>query len=254
MNFLFDKKNPQYPDRFNLYVLDEFIEGKLFKNLRDTFPSDDYISIKTKFAFSLQQNEANFSAFLNSNKLWREFINRLDSNDFKNEVIKNFDVKNVYFSDNSLKRFIPFYKKVNFEFTFNKSKNGAYSDAHTDSTRKIVSMIIFFTPETWTEENGGLVCLFKPKNENDENNWRNEIIDENRLKIIQTIDPKPNRFYGFKKTKNSYHSVTKVKCENSMSRNVLMINLSYSKKEDIPYDNLSVISKIFKKLRKILKI
>ena len=39
-----------------------------------------------------------------------------------------------------------------------------------------------------------------------------------------------------KNQKNSYHSVSLVNCKDK-SRNVFMINLSYSNKKDIPHTN-----------------
>ena len=68
-----------------------------------------------------------------------------------------------------------------------------------------------------------------------ENNWRNERIDEKDLEIIKIVAPSPNKIYGFKKTKNSYHSVEPVKEVNGLKRKVLMINLIYEKSSDSPY-------------------
>ena len=111
-------------------------------------------------------------------------------------------------------------------------------------------MIIFFTNDDWNINNGGLVKLFTPIKKKDEDNWRNKLIDEKDLKTIKEIFPKPNRFYGFKKTKNSYHSVSKVNCNEEDSRNVLMINLSYANENEIPYSDETIIKKILKKIFK----
>ena len=143
-NLFFNQKiNPLFPDRFNLFIINKFIKYELFLNLRKNFPSDKYFNNKTKFALTLLQSDENFNLFLEDNVIWKNYINLLNSDNFKAEVVKNFKIKNVFFSDKSLKRFIPFFKKVKLEFTFNKSTNESFSSPHTDSTRKIVSMIIF---------------------------------------------------------------------------------------------------------------
>ncbi len=237
----------EHAKRFNLVQIDHFIEQNLFNELRKKYPSDNYYEVNTKYAQVLNNQNLNFKSFLYKEKIWLDLINEFNSDSFKKKIIDIFKVKKVYFSDSDLRRFLPFYKKVCLEFAFNKSKNGSYNDPHTDSTRKIVSMIIFFTSDEWSKEKGGIVKLFTPTKQKDEDNWRNQLVNENDLKELQEIFPKPNRFYGFKKTKNSYHSVTKINCKDNESRNVLMINLSYANKIDIPYFNETIFKKILNK-------
>ena len=92
--------------------------------------------------------------------------------------------------------------------------------------------------------------LNKPLNLVFENNWRNERIIK-RLEIIRTIIPSPNKIYGFKKTKNSYHSVEKVRAMNSLKRKVFMINLIYENKSDSPYQEKR---NIFEKFKDMIKV
>ena len=237
----------EFKDRFNLVCIDNFIETKFFNSLRDRYPSDENFQINTKYALTLNDKSRDFQNFIQKESSWADLISAVDNDEFKKKILKIFNIKKVFFSDKSWKRFLPFFKKVIFEYTFNKSKNGSFNEPHTDSTRKIVSMIIFFTNDNWNINNGGLVKLFTPTKKKDENNWRNKLINEKDLNIIKEIFPKPNRFYGFKKTKNSYHSVSKVKCSELESRNVLMINLSYANENDIPFSDETIIKKILKK-------
>ncbi len=239
-----------FKDRFNLICLDNFIDENSFKILRDNYPPDELFENNTKFALTINNNSDSFKVILDNYKKWFELINEINSKEFKEKILKIFNIKNIYFEDNNWRKYIPFFKKAKFEVTFNKSKNGSYNDPHTDSTRKIVSMVIFFTSDNWTQNNGGLVKLFKPKQYQDEDNWRNKILNEEQLINIKEIFPKPNRIYGFKKTKNSYHSVTEVKCNENESRNVLMINLSYANQNDIPYTDTPIFKKIIKKIWK----
>ena len=125
---------------------------------------------------------------------------------------------------------------------------------HTDSSRKLVSMIIFFVDGLWNEKNGGQVKLYKPINSVHENNWRNERVDEKQLKVVKTIIPAPNKIYGFKKTKNSYHSVETVKENDSLKRKVFMINLIYENASDSPYFEKKSRLKKFKNIIKGLLV
>ena len=157
-----DKISIEYVQRFNLVQIDHFIDQNIFNDLRKKYPSDNYFEVDTKYAKTLNNQHEKFNNFLDNEKSWSNLINEINSDIFKKKIIDVFEIKKVYFSDNDWKRFLPFYKKVCFEFTFNKSKNGSYNDPHTDSTRKIVSMIIFFTNDEWSKDNGGIVRLFVP--------------------------------------------------------------------------------------------
>jgi len=243
----------EFKSRFRLIIIDSLLEKSRFTELRSNFPDDKYFRDKNKFAWSLRSNQSEFDDFINESEIWKKFIQEINSKDFIKDIIKIFNIKYVYSSSDSYKKFLPFFKKVKLELTFNKSKKGSYSEPHTDVTRKIVSIVYFLTDDNWQKEDGGLVKLFKPIKKQDEENWRNRIIKENELEPIKTIFPKYNTLYGFKKTKNSYHGVSRVNCNDKMSRNVFMINLSYAENKDIPHTNNSLIKKIFKKIIQLKK-
>lgn len=247
-------KNILYKDRFNLFVIDDYLEKSKFHQLRKNYPEDAYFDNKNEFALTLTDKDIGFNKFLNKNEIWNDFIKQIYSEDFLKDLVKIYKIKFVYTSDKDFRRFLPFFKKVKLELTFNKSKNGSFSEPHTDVTRKILSLVLFFTPDEWHEKDGGIVKLFKPKSLDDENNWRNRIISEDKLNLIDTIFPSSNKIYGFKKSKNSYHSVSKVNCDNAKSRNVFMINLSYSNQNEIPHTNLQLWQRIINKIFKVFKI
>lgn len=244
-------KNILYKDRFNLIVINDYLEKSKFQELRDQYPEDIFFENKNIFALTLTDKDQKFHEFLNRNEAWNNFVNQIKSLDFIDDLISIYKLKFVYSSENDLRRFIPFFKKVKLELTFNKSKKGSFSEPHTDVTRKILSFVLFLTPDEWNKNDGGIVKFFKPKSPVDEDNWRNKIIPESRLNLIDTIFPNSNTIYGFKKSKNSYHSVSNVNCDDKKSRNVFMINLSYSNESDIPHTNLSLWKRIINKLKKI---
>tara|TARA_B110000114_G_C15091731_1_gene398968 strand:+ start:2916 stop:3674 length:759 start_codon:yes stop_codon:yes gene_type:complete len=242
-------KKLEFLDRFSLFEVPNFLEEVIYKDLNATYPDASLFSAHNDFAKSLMDDNDNFANFLEKNDKWKIFIEKLNTKLFAEDLIKLFNLKNVYFSKNNWKKNIPNFKKVKLSFCFNISEEGGYSLPHTDSTRKLVSMVLFFVDNAWSEKNGGQVKLYKPKNLINENNWRNHRIDKENLEVIKTIAASPNKIYGFKKTKNSYHSVEPVRVIDRLCRKVLMINLIYEKKSDSPYhQKISIIEKIKKKL------
>lgn len=234
-----------FKDRFSFFEISNFLKDEAYNKLNLSFPNQTLFSHHNDFARSFTDESDQFSDFLRNNPYWKNFIEEINSKIFVEDLIKFFNLKNVYFSENSWKKNFKLFKKVKLSFCFNISEEGGFSLPHTDSSRKLVSMVFFFVDSKWDEKNGGQVKLYRPLNKAHENNWRNERIDEKDLEIIKTVVPSPNKIYGFKKTKNSYHSVEPVKEVNSLKRKVLMINLIYEKKSDSPYyEKKSFLEKI----------
>tara|TARA_B100001741_G_C16470845_1_gene559947 strand:+ start:197 stop:967 length:771 start_codon:yes stop_codon:yes gene_type:complete len=232
-------------DRFSLFEISNFLDEDTFAKLNLSFPDSKFFSTHSEFAKSFTDENENFYDFLENNLEWKILYDKLNSSIFVEDLIRFFSLRNVYFSENSWKKNIRIFKKVKLSFCFNISDEGGYSLPHTDSSRKLLSMVLFFVDKTWSEKNGGQVKLYKPKFSMFENNWRNERVNKKNLDVIKTIIPSPNKIYGFKKTKNSYHSVEPVKFINSLSRKVLMINLIYEKKSDSPYtQKLTILEKV----------
>tara|TARA_B100000767_G_C19719413_1_gene516545 strand:+ start:789 stop:1547 length:759 start_codon:yes stop_codon:yes gene_type:complete len=234
-------------DRHCSFEIPSFLDEAIYKDLSTTYPDPSLFSAHTEFAKGLTGESDNFSNFLEKNENWQNFIKELNTKVFVEDLIKLFDLKNVYFSKNSWKKNIPTFKRVKLSFRFNISEEGGFSLPHTDGTRKLASMVLFFVDKKWSKKNGGQVVLYKPNDPTYENNWRNEIVDKVNLEVIRTIIPSPNKIYGFKKTKNSYHSVEPIKGINFLTRKVLMINLIYENKSDSPYyQKISFLEKIKK--------
>jgi hypothetical protein len=197
----------EFKDRFCFFEKKNFLNQDLYNELKKSFPPINLFSKHNNFARSFTDESDGFYEFLKKNSHWKNFIDGINSKIFVEDLIKLFDLKNVYFSENSWKNKIKIFKKVKLSFCFNISEEGGFSLPHTDSSRKLVSMVLFFVDDQWSEKNGGQVELYKPSHLYYENNWRNEIVDKKNLEVVKTIIPSPNKIYGFKKTKNSYHSV-----------------------------------------------
>lgn len=237
-----------FKDRFDFFEISNFLDKEYFNNLRSTYPDKSFFSSHTKFSRSFTNESDNYLEFIEKNEIWKNFIEKLNTKAFVEDLISLFNFKNVYFSDKIWKKNIPIFKKVKLNFCFNISEDGAYSMPHTDGSRKLVSIVLFFVDNSWGNENGGQVNLYKPKYLEYENNWRNELTNKENLEVIKTIIPTANSIYGFKKTKNSYHSVEPVKVINNLYRKTFMINLIYEKKSDSPYHQKNSIYKKIKEM------
>ena len=235
VNLLDKIQKIEFENRFRHIEIDNLVDQKQYNILREKFPKEDYFSKHNDFAKSFNDEKLEFNDFLENCNEWKVFLKNINTNKFFLELKKIFKLKNVYFNKNDIRRFIPSYKKVRLSFCFNISRQGGFSLPHTDSSRKLVSLVYFFVSDKWDIKNGGQVNLYKPIKSEHEQNWRNERINPKELKTLKTILPTPNQIYGFKKTKNSYHSVEPVKEENGLARKVLMINLIYEKSSDSPY-------------------
>ena len=234
-----------FKKRFNLFVLSNFLQKKVYNELRDNYPSIDLFKKKhDNFSRSIKNNHPAFNNLLKRNKAWKKFINEIESNEFSEDLIKIFNLKYVYLLENDWKKYIPGFQKIKFDFTFNISEKGGFSMPHTDSTNKLISLNLFFVDDSWSKKNGGIVNFYKPKNIYLENNWRNKKVEKKNLDIIKTIIPAPNMLYAFKKTENSYHSVEPVNDVNSLNRKSFMINLIYENKSDIPYYKKTIKNKL----------
>jgi len=246
-------KNIEYKDRFFLFEEKDFFTSATYERLSKTFPKKNLFSSHSEFSRTLNDDDNNFRLFLNENSEWKNIIQNFNSKDFINDLINYFNLKNVC-PDNSWKKYLFIFKRVRMSFTFNISEPGGYSLPHTDSSRKLISMVIFFVDKTWNFNNGGQVQIYKPKSIEFEDNWRNKRVEKENLEILKTITPSPNKIYGFKKTKNSYHSVETVKNANNLSRKVFMINLIYSNKSDSPYNEpISIFNKIKNFFKSLIK-
>ena len=237
------KKNSnfiQYKNRFNLIEIENLIDDNLFKKLQKNFPDEKYFSEHNDFAMSFSDEKESFSNFLDKDENWKNFIKKFEDQNFVNYLIKLFRLKNIYYGK-SWKKYLPFYKESKVSFCFNISKNGGFSLPHTDSSRKLLSLVYFFVSDDWSKKDGGHINLYKPKSSKYEYNWRNLRVENKNLDVISTIIPRPNKIYGFKKTKNSYHSVEKVNSIDFKPRKVLMINLIYKNKSDSPFNEKKYI-------------
>ena len=90
-----------FVDRLCLFEIPNFLDEFIYKDLSTTYPDSNLFSDHNDFAKSLTDESDNFSNFIEKNNKWKNFIEELNSRAFAEDLIKLFNLKNVYFSKNS---------------------------------------------------------------------------------------------------------------------------------------------------------
>ena len=92
-----------FEDRFSFFEISNFLNEEIYNELNSTYPEQSLFSEHNDFARSFTDENDNFSSFLEENSQWKNFINEINSKVFAEDLIKLFNLKNVYFSENSWK-------------------------------------------------------------------------------------------------------------------------------------------------------
>lgn len=93
---------------------------------------------------------------------------------------------------------------------FSSLEDGVLLPPHTDSTDKLISCVLYFTPPRWRQEWGGGTDVYEPLDSRRRANWHNVIIPRNEARTLYTSDYVPNRLFFFVKNCNSWHGVAPV--------------------------------------------
>jgi hypothetical protein len=115
--------------------------------------------------------------------------------------------------------------QTRFEFSMLPA-NGGYVIPHTDTPRKIITLVVFMVKkEEWKESWGGGVEVGRAKHDRCAFNWLNEQIPFEDVEPVRTFEFKPNQCVVFVKTFNSLHSVRPMKGEEGVMRRSITINI-----------------------------
>ena len=143
----------------------------------------------------LQNHDEGFKTFLKKNNSSSKLYYFLKN-------FKNFEVLYSYFKASFSKTFMN--KDIRFYFDYSIGKKGYNREPHRDSNSRVIVFIGYFND---TKE--GSLNLWRFKNPKTKKFIRRP--DLNKLKLEKKIKIKANRFIFFPNSKNSYHSVSKIK-------------------------------------------
>ena len=106
-------KKLDFEERFSLFEISNFLEKEIYKDLCATYPDPSLFLAHNDFAKSLNDDSDNFVNFLEKNNQWKIFIEKLNTKLFAEDLIKLFNLKNVYFQKITGKKIFQTLKKLN---------------------------------------------------------------------------------------------------------------------------------------------
>ena len=223
------------------------IDPKIYDKLVEEFPEKDLFEFKKdlgkKFSLSEINNSKIYFNLIKTSKLWSVFFKYVKSNEFKNEIFKmlkqnNIDLglvdEDIKLNKTTLKEnlknlFFKKRKKINSRFEFSMmSANEGHILPHTDSSHKLVTIVIPILKENeWDKNWGGNTSILEPIDEKMNFNQTNKYLKFNQVKTINEMAFQKNSSTIFIKTFNSLHCVFPMKGPINKLRKSLTINIEY---------------------------
>lgn len=258
-------------DEFDLYINSPFVifektnflNEKLYNELRETFPKKELLTkiegIGNKI--SLNNQSSTFNKFISENKSWGLFYNYLNSNEMilffcdliKSELDKIEQRKNLkpffFVKDSNNKSLYAkikkkvsskFYTNLRLGFQFSILKNNSYIPPHTDTTNKLLSLMMYFPEENYpnikTDEINNLGTNFYEKKKKDNydyfDGWDSKLLSKTdtkifheKFKIFYRSKFQKNKLIGFIKNDKTWHEVTTFHFNQNFERRSININL-----------------------------
>ena len=205
---------------FNLIILDEFLDKEVYDQIKLNFPKADYQLMKgnnLKFQIhSHAKNDSNniFDKIINEKIILRDFYTYIQTKAFYDKISQFFPIlHNARI------------KHTNLEFSYLPA-NGGYILPHTDTEKKLVTIVIYF-PFDWNNEWGGQFCAHShsDKDIDDFTHLGMGNIEYKDLTDIYCAEFIDNRAVVMQRSNKSIHSVKKIKGPEGTFRTSLTMNI-----------------------------
>jgi hypothetical protein len=249
INYL--KTEPYY-----VFEVENFLSEEKYNFLYNNFPivnldnEDSEKLKKNNFKFSFNSGLVEYSSLLKQNKTMMEIERIFCNEDFIKLILKNFFFKFLRSRSNDLKYFLKLlrYKiyqnkkertfidkflfshvKTNIEFSF--MKNRAKIVPHTDSRRKLISLMLYFPDPDLSEEQISFLgtSFFDSSDTNFSNKHLRRENDEIKFRKssskVLTLPFKKLSLFGFIKNYKSWHAVEEFNIHQNFIRKSININL-----------------------------
>lgn len=239
---------------FLVCSIDDFLDSKLYKELFNTFPDKDFFvnpNPDKGGKVSLDGRSDRVQQHIESNSVWKEFtesINSNESSEFLKKLLDSHIPKRDLFQNRSWITDLNFYKTksemahddieanyIRYSFEFSYMENGAYIRPHTDSKNKVISMIFYFAdPEIdWSKYSCG-TSFFKLNEgaRSEFKSWDSVHLESQMLKdfydqssVFHRSEFKPNKFLLFIKSDISWHEVKPMQLPENITRKAFIVNI-----------------------------
>ena len=283
-NFVFSEKP------FNHFVCDNFLENNIFKELKSQidmmfidFENNEYgktdvverydpgkergivkffsggnikTNAKNHLIKASERYEGPLKKVLNTLsdpkvqiKLYRALVNKSFSEPITLKPLRVIPQEKKI----SLLEFI-FFRNVyiSFKLSAYSSNIGLYQ--HIDHPDKVTALLLYLGFSDGLDRSGLGTQIYKVKEEfkcwSKNAGYTLDYFEKDKLVMEKDIYPKPNRLFGFKKSRESWHAVDPIDLPQNVTRNTLQINIYRSRNYSWL---LSSIIEVLRKIKNLVK-
>jgi hypothetical protein len=231
------------------FWIDDFLPEALYRRLYQTFPSPDELLLKTEYGnksiMSSWRERERFEAFCRERSAWRQVVQLFehprfvqDAQDFLRAPIVEArglrGHRRWSFRTGGLR--MPWEVPVRTDFEFSLLRTGTLITPHSDSRKKLVSMLLYLPDPRWQDVYGGSTRLFRPIDEKARSRWcrwnMNHVPDKDRDAFYREMEPgsecefRPNRLLLFIKSECSFHDMKMIQCPEDILRTSFNVNFN----------------------------
>jgi hypothetical protein len=199
---------------FTVFYIRDLLRPPFYRELAETFPLlSDFRYRETlgnKYLLTELEGEPYYD-FVNACPPWQKFHAEIKSIDFREQVLSflrsntNEEMKDGASAESFTCR---------FEFSVLPT-NGGSQRPHTDSPRKVVTLVLSLMKEgEWDPGWGGGTSICTPKDNALRSNFSNKYLDFDDVEVIDTLPFLPNAGVMFVKTAVSWHCVKPINLPN----------------------------------------
>lgn len=228
--------NSPYP----LFMLTEFLDKELHKNLKKSFPSKEDLIAKgissSKNRYNFMRGSNNQKVLIDSSSSWALFDEYIKNNFIKDMLgfIKekySFDYENIL-------------KNTNLEchYDISRAEAGYVRSCHIDRRHHLMSFLYYLNDQNEYKGKGGNFISYEVERPSGKDNIYDVFPDPKNIKSKKVIRPKENSLVGFINVKNAYHGVSKM-TDSVSDRMFLYISIDSVDKQPIwKNENIKVLS------------
>lgn len=237
----FIKNKPYY-----IFSIKNFLDDNLYIELKENFPNLDIKNFDkcNNGKYALDSKSEAYSMIIKNNSSMKKFHDLVFSKNFFNFFCKKLYFKYIYSQKDDIFKFLKYSrpykqiinKKSSYDFFFSKIsininysfiKNNGFIIPHTDSLRKLLSLMIYFPNDDKVEKNYG-TQFWSTKIKN----YTNKHFDNNQnfsllAKKLYKTPFIENTLFGFIRNNYSWHSVEPININKNYIRRSININFIY---------------------------
>jgi hypothetical protein len=195
---------------YTVFYIRDLVDPGFYRQLAGEFPVLTRFrhreNLGNKYLLTEAEGRAYYD-FVETHPQWQEFYSEIKSINFREQVLffLRSHMKDALTDDQVADSFTS-----RFEFSALPT-NGGSQRPHTDSPRKVVTLVLSLMKEgEWNPGWGGGTTICQPKDKTLHSNYANEYLSFDDIEVIDTLPFVPNACVMFVKTAVSWHCVTPI--------------------------------------------